>query len=194
MALKVLGILGSPCKDGNTASLLNAVLDGAREAGAETERMDLVDLTVNPCMECRECDSGKGCRQHNDDMTAIYRKIREVDAIVMASPIFFMGVTAQMKAMIDRCQCFWIERYLQHIRVYDGRRRPKGLFVSCAGSPKPQTFEPAIHVVKAFFAAIDYEYAGEVVLGHTDDPELGSRSSGVLEAARAAGRKICEQP
>ncbi len=192
MALKVLGILGSPCKDGNTASLLDAVLNGAREAGAEAERLDLVDLVVNPCMECRECDSGKGCRLHDDDMTAIYRKIREVDAIVMASPIFFMGVTAQMKAMIDRCQCFWIERYIDHRRVYDGKRRPKGLFVSCAGSPKPQIFEPAIHVVRAFFAAIDYEYVGEVVLGHTDDPKLGLRSGAILETARATGRRICE--
>lgn len=194
MAIKVLGIQGSPCKDGNTASLLDAVLDGSRCAGAETERIDLVDLNVHPCTECSECDSGRGCRQHDDDMKVIHRRIREVDAIVMASPIFFMGVTAQMKALIDRCQCFWIERYVNEIRVYDGKRRPKGLFVSCAGSPKHQIFEPAIHVIKAFFAAIDYEYAGEVLLGNTDDPELDARLDKVLQTARTAGRRICEMP
>jgi len=130
--------------------------------------------------------------QHNDDMSIIYRKIREVDGIALSSPIFFMGVTAQTKAMIDRCQCFWIERYVMKTRAYEGRRRPKGVFLSCAGSPKPIVFEPAVHTVKAFFAAIDYEYAGEVLLGHTDAPDLGSYKAAALENARAAGRKLCE--
>ena len=191
MRRKVLGILGSPCADGTTAELLDAVLEGARRAGAETERLDIASLSIHPCLACRECDSGKGCAQHEDDMSIIYRRIREVDAIVLASPIFFMGVTAQLKAMIDRCQCFWIEKYVEKKRVYEGRRRPKGLFVSCAGSSKPVVFEPAIHVAKAFFAAIDYEYAGEVLLGNTDDKALEPRKA-ALETAIAAGRKICE--
>jgi len=121
----------------------------------------------------------------------IYSRIRSVDAIVLASPIFFMGVTAQTKAMIDRCQCFWVERFVMKRRAYEGRRRPKGLFISCAGGSKPIVFEPAIHVVKAFFSAIDYEYAGEVVLPHTDDPDVAVRRTAALQAARSAGERIC---
>jgi len=124
-------------------------------------------------------------------MAAIYSRIRKVDAIVLASPIFFMGVTSQTKAMIDRCQCFWVERYVLGRRVYEGRRRPKGLFISCAGSPRPIVFEPAKHVVKAFFAAIDYEYVGEVLLEHTDDPQLEPRKRAALDQAEEAGRKLC---
>jgi multimeric flavodoxin WrbA len=126
-------------------------------------------------------------------MPEIYTRIRLVDAIVLASPIFFMGVSAQTKAMIDRCQCFWTEKYVRGIRRYEGRRRPKGLFVSCAGSPKEVVFEPARHVVKAFFAAIDYQYAGEVLLLHTDDPDLGSRRTEALAQARVAGARLCEE-
>ena len=191
-ARKVLGILGSPCLDGTTARLLDATLEGARQAGAAIERIDLVSAKLDPCRECRECDSGEGCVVHDDAMSTLYRKIREVDGIVIASPIFFMGVTAQTKAMIDRCQCFWVEKYVLKKRAYEGRRRPKGLFVSCAGSPKPVVFEPAVHVVRSFFAAIDYEYIGEVLLGHTDDPDLKSRMPSALESARAAGRRLCE--
>lgn len=183
--------MGSPCLDGNAASMLDAALQGASEEGAAVERLDLARMSIRPCMECRECDSGKGCVQHRDDMQDIYRKIREVDAIVLSSPIFFMGVTAQTKAMVDRCQCFWVEKYVNKVRVYEGRRRPKGLFVSCAGSRKPVVFEPAMHVVKAFFAAIDYEYAGEVLLGFTDDPDLAPRKADALESAKAAGKRIC---
>ena len=192
MTLKILGILGSPCLDGNTADLLEAALEGARSAGAETERLDLARMNYRPCLECRACDSAAECTHGRDDMGIIYSRIRSVDGIVLASPIFFMSITAQTKAMIDRCQCFWVERYALKRRVYEGRRRPKGLFVSCAGSPKPIVFEPAKHVVRAFFAAIDYEYSGEVLLGHTDDPDLGPRKKQALEDARSAGRKICE--
>ncbi|MBN1678171.1 MAG: flavodoxin family protein [Candidatus Thermoplasmatota archaeon] len=192
MALKVLGILGSPRLDGNTAQLLDAVLDGARGAGADVDRLELARMRIDPCRECRECDSGLGCVQRTDDMSRIYKAIREMDAIAVASPIFFMGVTSQTKAMIDRCQCFWVEKYINKVRFYDGKRRPKGLFVSCAGSAKPIVFEPAKHVIKAFFAAIDYEYVGEILLPHTDEPELASRKNEALEQAKIAGVRLCD--
>jgi len=191
MTLKVLGILGSPCLNGNTAALLDAVLEGAREGGAVVERFDLARMKINACMECGGCDSGSSCVQARDDMLLIYDKIRSVDAIVLASPIFFMGVTAQMKAMIDRCQCYWVERFVMKRRAYEGRRRPKGFFVSCAGGPKELVFEPALHVVRAFFSAIDYEYSGEVLLGHTDDSALDPRRKAAIEKAKAAGRTLC---
>ncbi|OGS42855.1 MAG: hypothetical protein A3K76_02045 [Euryarchaeota archaeon RBG_13_57_23] len=190
--MKVLGIQGSPCLKGNTSALLDATLKGASESGAEVERLDLVKLDISPCMACHECDSGKSCRRHKDDMSVIYKRIREVDAIVLASPIYFMGVTAQTKAMIDRCQCFWVEKYVEKVRFYEGKRRPRGLFVSCAGSPKRVVFEPAIHVVKAFFAAIDYQYSGQVLLSHTDDEALPVRKLSALQEAESAGKKLSE--
>ncbi len=190
--MRILGIQGSPCLQGNTAALLDAALRGASESGADVERLDLARMSICPCMACHQCDSGNSCRRHRDDMGVIYRGIREADGIVLASPIFFMGVTAQTKAMIDRCQCFWIEKYVDKKRYYEGKRRPKGLFVSCAGSPKPIVFEPAIHVVKAFFAAIDYQYSGQVLLGHTDDAALPARKRSALAEAEAAGKALCE--
>jgi len=179
--------------NGNTASLLDAVLEGARGAGALVERFDLARMKIGPCLECGGCGTGASCVQGRDDMILVYERIRSVDAIVLASPIFFMGVTAQMKAMIDRCQCYWVERFVLKRRAYDGKRRPKGLFVSCAGGPKELVFEPALHVIKAFFSAIDYDYSGEVLLGHTDDPGLEPRKNVAIEKAKAAGRALCRQ-
>jgi len=190
MAMKVLGILGSPCVDGNTADLLDAVLEGARSEGAEVKRLDLARMKIHPCFECGGCESRATCVHADDDMRLIYSMIRGMDAIVIASPIFFMGVTAQTKAMIDRCQCFWVERFVLKNRPYEGRRRPKGLFVSTAGGPKEKVFEPAIHVVKAFFSAIDYDYSGQVLLGSTDTDDIRERKQVALEAAREAGKKI----
>ena len=190
-ACKVLGIQGSPCLDGTTARLLDAALEGARAEGAFVERIDLASVRLEPCRACEECSPGTGCVQTGDIMDRLYKEIRQVDGIALASPIFFMGVTAQTKAMIDRCQCFWIEKNVSKVDVYEGKRRPKGLFLSCAGSSKPGMFEPSLHVVRSFFAAIDYEYIGEVLLSHTDDPKLEARMPAALESARAAGRKLC---
>lgn len=184
--------MGSPCADGNTAALLEAVLEGAREAGAQVERIDLGDVRIDPCDACRECDTSGACAHSGDDMRMIYGKIREVDALVLASPIFFMGVSAQLKAVIDRCQCFWIERFVLKRRPYEGRRHPKGLFVSTAGSAKPEVFEPAIHCVKALFIALDYNYAGEILLSNTDATDIAKRRRTVLEHAHEAGTKLVE--
>ncbi|MDH3366176.1 MAG: flavodoxin family protein [Thermoplasmata archaeon] len=193
MGVSVLGILGSPRLEGNTADLLEAVLSGARETGAEVERLDLARMKIDPCIECRRCDVQAECAVKIDDMKEIYSRVRNVDAIVMASPIFFMGVTAQMKAMIDRCQSYWVERFVLGRRAYEGRQRPKGLFVACAGSPKELVFDPSRHIVRAFFAAIDYEYVGDVLLGFTDDPGIAPRKAAVLEKAREAGAALTKR-
>ncbi|UCE91325.1 MAG: flavodoxin family protein [Methanobacteriota archaeon] len=190
MAKKVLGILGSPRLEGNTADLLEAALEGARSAGAKTERLALARLSIDACIECRRCDMNAECAVKTDDMQEIYSRIRKVDAMVLASPIFFMSVSAQTKAMIDRCQSYWVERYIHRRRAYEGRERPKGLFVACAGSSREMIFDPAKHVVKAFFAAIDYQYAGEVLLGFTDDPDLAPRKETAIEQARLAGESL----
>jgi len=190
MSKKVLGILGSPCTDGNTAILLDAVLEGAREAGAQVERLDIADVKIDPCDGCRRCDTSGACARRGDDMRAIYTKIREVDALVLASPVFFMGVSAQLKTLIDRCQCFWIEKFVLNRRPYEGRRRPKGLFVSTAGSPKPEVFEPSIHCVKALFIALDYTYAGEILLSNTDAPDIADRRKPIVDHAHEAGRRL----
>jgi multimeric flavodoxin WrbA len=190
MSKKVLGILGSPCKDGNTAILLDAVLEGARDAGAKVERIDIRDLRIDACDGCRNCDGTGTCSRTGDDMGVVYKKIREADALVLASPIFFMGVTAQLKALIDRCQCFWIERFVLGRRPYEGKRHPKGLFVSAAGSQKPEVFDPAIHCVKALFIALDYSYAGEILLPNTDSPDIATRRKPIAQRAREAGKQL----
>ncbi len=184
--MKVLGVLGSPCTTGNAAALLDAVLKGASEAGAEIERLNITDLVVEGCDSCGTCDSTGSCQMTGDDMDLVYRKIREVDALVIASPIFFMSVSAQLKALIDRCQCFWVERFVLKRDPYMGRRRPRGLLISTAGSSKPIVFECAIHVAKAFFIAIGYDYGGEVLLGETDNLSKSSLDA-ALKRAREAG-------
>ncbi len=190
MSKKVLGIMGSPCTKGNTAALLDAVLKGAREAGADVERLDIGDLRIEPCDACHRCDTAGSCVIGGDDMPMIYRKVRSVDALVLASPVFFMGVSAQLKALIDRCQCFWVERFVLGRRSYEGKAQPRGLFVATAGSTKPEAFDPAIRCAKAVFIAMDYHYLGEVLLGNTDAKDIVSIRAPIIKKAHEAGRRL----
>jgi multimeric flavodoxin WrbA len=101
--MKVIGLVGSPHGEkGATARLLQTVLRGAENAGAQTELIALKGNTVLPCKGCDACHKKGTCVQ-NDDFESIKQKIREADGIVLASPNYIFQVSAQLKAFLDRC-------------------------------------------------------------------------------------------
>jgi multimeric flavodoxin WrbA len=99
--VKVLGIVGSPRKGGNTDALVEEVLEGARSKGAETEKIYLDGLKIRPCDACELCSENGECAI-KDDFQLILQKIKESDGIVLGSPIYCSTVTAQTKILIDR--------------------------------------------------------------------------------------------
>jgi len=97
----ILGIVGSPRKDGNTHILLSKILEGAKAAGAATELILLSDSKIGECDGCHACWKGRRCSK-NDDMIDIYPKIIASDVIVFGTPVYWYGPTALMKAFVDR--------------------------------------------------------------------------------------------
>jgi multimeric flavodoxin WrbA len=98
---KVLGIVGSPRKRGNTHLLVESILDGARDGGAETRLLFLDDQEILECVGCHACWKGKPCSR-NDDMNDLYEMIAESDVLVFGTPVYWYGPTALMKGFIDR--------------------------------------------------------------------------------------------
>jgi multimeric flavodoxin WrbA len=98
---RVLGIVGSPRRNGNTHVLVTRVLDGAKQAGAEVETLFLQDLEIGACDGCHVCWKTGRCAK-NDDMAGVYRKIAESDVLVFGTPVYWYGPTALMKALLDR--------------------------------------------------------------------------------------------
>jgi multimeric flavodoxin WrbA len=98
---RVLILKGSPRKRGNSSTLADQVAAGARDAGATVESFDLHGMDIRPCDGCDFCQGSGECVL-NDDMHLLYPKLREADAIVIASPIYWFMVSAQVKACIDR--------------------------------------------------------------------------------------------
>ena len=104
--MKVLGFNGSPRKQGNTAVLLNNALEGAASQGAETKLIHLYELDFKGCLSCFACKKigGKsyGKCAVADDLLPIFKKVEEVDAIILGSPIYFGSVSGELRSFIER--------------------------------------------------------------------------------------------
>jgi multimeric flavodoxin WrbA len=188
--MKILGIFGSPRRGGNTDILLEEILKGAEKEEAKVDRIFLTDYAITPCKECHGCDTTGQC-VILDDMQKIYPKLLESDIIILASPIFFYGVTAWAKALIDRSQALWAKKYLLKDPSLgkEGKKR-KGFFISVGATKGPRVFEGAILTVKYFFDTFNAEYAGELVFRSVDGKGDILKHSEPLQRAFETGRKL----
>jgi NAD(P)H-dependent FMN reductase len=188
--LKVLGIAGSPRRDGNTDHLLQQVMAGASSQGAETKTVVISELNISPCRHCDGCIKTGKCVV-DDDMQWLHTDLREADRIILASPIFFMGVTAQTKAMIDRCQALWVIKYILKLPVaINPCKERKGVFVSVGGTKLRNLFEPAMATVKSWFTTLDIRYTGELVFSGIDESESIHLHPTALKDAFSIGQKL----
>ena len=101
---KVLVLLGSPRKKGNSALLAKRIAKGAKSVGAKVETLFIHGMKIAPCNSCYACQKpdSKGC-SINDDMQSVYKKLLEADAWIIASPVYWFTVSAQTKLWMDRC-------------------------------------------------------------------------------------------
>lgn len=106
---KVLILSGSPRKGGNSDLLCDEFLRGAQEAGHEAEKIRVAAKKVTPCSACYYCRDHGGACVHKDDMAEVLQKMIEADVIVLASPVYFYSIDAQLKAVIDRTVARWLE-------------------------------------------------------------------------------------
>jgi len=189
--LKVLGIAGSPRRGGNTDLLLAEVMRGAASRGAKIKTIILNDLKIAPCQHCDACLETGRC-QIEDDMQMIYDELTQADRIVLASPVQFMGVTAQTKAMIDRCQALWARKYVLNTPPLGNRRERKGLFISVGGRRVANLFEPSLSTVKSLFRVLDIDYAGELIFSGVDEKGVITKNPNALSQAFLAGQKLVE--
>ncbi|MDO8536385.1 MAG: flavodoxin family protein [Candidatus Omnitrophota bacterium] len=182
----LLGISGSPKPDGLTGLLLDKVLDGAKASGAHTEKIILNDLNFKACQECGGCDKTGVCIL-DDEMKPIYEKLAKADVIAVASPIYFGNISAQLKAMIDRCHSSWMAKYILKRNIFANKKR-KGIFLSVSGRDTKKYFESAEKIIKTFFITQNIEYSSEVfVPGLNEMPADSPKKSVALEKAYQLG-------
>ncbi len=187
--MKILLVNGSPRQHGNTDILLDKVAEGVRLAGREAETIRLADLTIHPCIGCGHCEA-EGVCVIDDDMTPLYDKLARADRVVIGTPVYFYGVTAQTKAFIDRCQALWCRKYLLgQIRL--DRDRLRGYLVSVAATDGGRIFDGTRLTVRYLFDALDVTYAGELLVRGVEGKGAVTRKPDRLAEAVALGEALC---
>ncbi|WP_022669213.1 NAD(P)H-dependent oxidoreductase [Desulfospira joergensenii] len=165
----VLGLQGSPRKKGNTHDLLSIFMEEAEKQGALTQTLLARELDIQPCKELIVCEKKGFCPIRDEMEPKVYPLLKRADIIVLASPVFFYNVPAQLKALIDRCQMFWGRKYRLELKEPNAKNR-QGILLSCGGSGGKKLFDGLELTAKIFFDALSVKYKGGLTYRHIESP------------------------
>lgn len=182
---KVLVIMGSPRKRGNSTILAEEAAKGARRTGAEVEIVRLRDVAIGPCLACESCrrKDAKGCVQ-DDGMRLLYPKLRAADAIVISSPVYWFTMSAQVKLLMDRLYAFGAEKGY----ALEG----KGIGIILTYADADPFSSGAVNALRAFqdaFAFIGAPIKGMVYGRASKAGEIRGNKT-LMKDARALGKKL----
>ena len=179
----VLALHGSPRRRGNSWSLLQQAVLGAKQRAAQVVCQRAADLAVAPCIACDHCRREGRCVQH-DDLAQLYPMLETVDVILIATPVYFMGPPAQLKAIIDRCQVQWWSRQAKKSSQKSER---SGYLLSVAGGNLAHSFDGLVMTIKSLFWSLDVRYAGELLVPDVDQVGAINDHPEVLQKAFELG-------
>jgi len=197
--VKVLAVLGSPIRKRNSETLVNKVIESvkdhvSKDVSLEVDVVSVQSLKVSPCVACDRCTRIKGC-VFQDDMIYLYKAFNESDIILFASPLYFNSVSAQAKAIIDRCQAIFSSKYVLKDPMIDRDRKRLGLFISTAGvdmNDDPELFKGTLPVMDLFFRSINTEYLGNLFVGNVDRVKVMDNPE-ALDSAKEWGLVLAEK-
>lgn len=190
--MKILGIVGSRRKKGNTSHLVQEVLKPFREQGMETQLIFLGDYSINGCNGCEGCRETYKC-VIRDDMQKLYPEILEADAIVLGSPAYFYNVSSDMKAFIDRCYC--LEAFAEEDRsvwmgVIEALGGKYAAVVAVCEQQKEEDMGYTAGVMEKSLAALGYRVISTVKALNFFAAGEVLKCKGTMKEARAAGEKL----
>ncbi len=186
----VAGLQGSPRKNGNTEYLLDRFLEQAVAFGAETTKVPVTRKNIKPCFGCNSCMKTGQCVIQDDDMfTDIYALLQRADVIVAATPVFFYGPSAQLKALIDRSQTLWSRKYVLKSPdpLAEARR---GYLLSVGATSGKQLFDGIKLTAKYFFDAAGARYSGTLTFRKVDGPNDLKKLPGHLGKIEKSARAL----
>lgn len=185
--MKILGVMGSPRIGGNSDLLLDQALAGAAEAGAEVEKIILVQKKISGCYDCKKCNESGICAV-KDDMPDIHQKILEANAIIHSVPVYFWSMTGQMKVYLDRWCALFDANWRWH-KAYYPKMKGKGIgLITVCGDPDVHTADPIVHSFKNTAEFTQMKWIEPVMTSATEKGEIGQNEA-AKEAAFNLGRR-----
>lgn len=178
----ILGLQGSPRKKGNTSTLLASFMAEAERLGACTHTIEAAQKKIRPCIGCGHCEKYGFC-VIKDEMADVYGLLRRADLIVMAAPIFFYNVPAQLKALIDRSQTLWSRRYVHKIND-PGQKWRTGIFLAVGATKGKNLFEGVTLTAKYFYDAVGARFDGSLTFRQIEEAGAIAQHPTALEDAK----------
>ena len=176
---RIVVLAGSVRKGGNTDLLAQAFAESAGKRH-EVELVSVADYAVHPCIGCNSCYTSEGHRCfQNDDMQQIYGKLEQADILVIASPVYFYGISAQLKAVVDRL----------HSPVRNGFPIRKLGLILVGAAELPDLFDPVILQYKMLLRFFHLENIGMVLVPGAKDKGDVLATGGIMQA-REMGERI----
>ncbi len=190
----LVALNGSPVRGSSLDLLLDALCAGFRQGGGEAEQIHSNELWVKPCQSCGPEPTTGYCIFH-DDMDQVYEKLERAHAVVVGSPIYFDAVSAQLKLVIDRCNCITLLTRTPgggHAFRPRWARTRRGVFVTACG-PR-QRWDMAERSVRGFLKWIGAKWEETIAFVHddVDSGSVASREPELLERATAVGRRLAQ--
>ncbi len=184
---KVLVLLGSPRKKGNSAVLANQIIEGAQSTGAEVETVYLNGKKIRACQGCYVCQKpdSKGCAQQ-DDMQEIYPKLLEANAWVIATPVYWFNMTAQTKLFMDRM--FALSAYTDARNAFENKR----IAIAMTYGDTDPFRSGCTNALRSFQDSFSYTRSKIVGMVYGSADALGAikDNTALLDEARKLGRKV----
>jgi arsenate reductase len=186
----VVGLQGSPRKKGNTNFLLSTFMTAAEKFGARTIVIDVTRKEIIPCKEYTVCEKKGYCPIEDDVKDEIYPLLREADLVVLATPIFFYNMTAQLKAVVDRCQTFWARKY--KLKLKDpGAGMRRGFLLAVGATKGKNLFEGLNLTTQYFFDAIWAKFEGSLTYRGMEGPkDMAAHPTVIKDVEEAAERLL----
>lgn len=176
---KILILSASPRKAGNSDLLCDQFMKGAVESGNQAEKIFLRNKKINYCVGCGMCVGRKGSCSQQDDMQEIAQKMIEADVLVLATPVYFYTMDAQMKTLIDRCCAF-----------YTAMKQKEIYFIVTAADSDKAAMECTLDGMRGFVTCLDNAHEKETIYG------IGAWEKGAIvgmpamEEAYETGKKV----
>ena len=170
--------------------LLDSALKGVKSEGGDVSEIYVRDLKMSGCRGCDGCEKTGICIV-KDDMQEIYPLLDDADAVILASPIFFYGMTSQIKALIDRGQAMWARKRINKKNEKDGKiSKGKGYLISVGATKGKNLFECAKFVAKYFFDALNMSYEDELFFRGMESIDAARKNPEALRQTHEFGKKL----
>ena len=187
--MQILAFNGSPRRQGNTSTIIESILEGARSKGADTEEIRLHDIDLKGCMGCMSCRKNPGVCKQKDDLSPYLEAIKRCDGVVVGSPIYMYRIAGQMKVFVDRIYSLYASRpeggYVSMV--------PTGktyALVTSQGAPGTDQYVKSIRYLAGMTGSgLGMEVVGRII--HANSNEISAAEDGALiRVAYEVGRRM----